>query len=120
VLVKVARTLVENARQYDEVGRYGGEEFAVLLPTTTLDEAINVAERQRSRIAATEIIVNGRTIRVTASFGVACFQVAGVRNINDLLKAADDALYDAKQTGRNRVVTANEKKAETDKQNGAA
>ncbi len=108
VLVKVANTLRENAREYDEVGRYGGEEFAVLLPMTTLDKAINVAERQRTRIAETEITVDGRSIRVTASFGVACLPAAGIRNINDLLKAADEALYNAKQTGRNRVVAAGE------------
>ncbi|MEW6078110.1 MAG: GGDEF domain-containing protein [Thermodesulfobacteriota bacterium] len=106
MLVQVARTLRENAREYDEVGRYGGEEFAVLLPMTTLDKAVNIAERQRARIAETEIIIDGRTIRVTASFGVACLPAAGIGNINDLLKAADEALYHAKQSGRNQVVTA--------------
>jgi diguanylate cyclase (GGDEF)-like protein len=120
MLVKIARALRENAREYDEVGRYGGEEFAVLLPMTTLDKAVSVAERQRARIAETEINVDGRTIRVTASFGVACLPVADLRNINDLLKAADEALYHAKQAGRNRVVTAEEKTAGTDTRNGSA
>ncbi len=114
VLVKVAEILQENARQYDEVGRYGGEEFAVLLPSTTLASAVKVAERQRSKIADTEIDVDGNIIRVTASFGVACYPSHNIRNINELLKAADAALYEAKQSGPNRVVAAAGEKSKTD------
>ena len=111
VLVKIATILLENARQYDEVGRYGGEEFAVLLPSTRLTSAVKVAERQRIRIADAEIVVEDKKIQVTASFGVACYPADGIRNINELLKAADAALYDAKQSGRNRVVAAAEEEA---------
>lgn len=106
VLVKIAAILQENARQYDEVGRYGGEEFAVLLPSTPLAGAVKVAERQRARIADAKIIVDDKTIRVTASFGVAAYPSESIRNIDELLKAADAALYEAKQAGRNRVIAA--------------
>ncbi len=104
VLVKTAGLLLANARQYDEVGRYGGEEFAILLPETSLEVATQVAERLREKIAEQVITVDGKPVRVTASFGVACFPGEGVETINDLLKAADAALYRAKHAGRNRVV----------------
>ncbi|MFZ5628727.1 MAG: GGDEF domain-containing protein [Spirochaetota bacterium] len=104
VLVQTAGLLLASARQYDEVGRYGGEEFAVLLPETTLEVATQVAERLREKIAAQSITVDGKKVSVTASFGVACFPGEGVETINDLLKAADAALYRAKHAGRNRVV----------------
>lgn len=106
VLVKIATILMETARPSDEVGRFGGEEFAVLLPATTLAGAVKVAERQRARIADAEIVIGENIIRTTASFGVASCPSEAIDNINELLKTADAALYDAKQAGRNRVVAA--------------
>jgi len=106
VLVEASRLMMENARQYDEVGRYGGEEFAVLLPGATLTDAYNIAERLRKRISEAVVRVDGNTIPVTASLGVACFPAEGLQDMNDLLKAADEALYKAKEGGRNRVVLA--------------
>lgn len=114
VLVQTAATLLANARPYDEVGRYGGEEFALLLPGTTLDVAMQIAERLRTQIAGQELVIDGNKVKVTASFGVACFPGEGINNINDLLKAADRALYEAKYGGRNRVV-ADRKKARPSK-----
>jgi len=104
VLVQTASLLLDSARPYDEVGRYGGEEFAVLLPETTIEVATMVAERLRQKIAEHEIVVGRKKVKVTASFGVACFPGEGIETINDLLKAADKALYEAKYGGRNRVV----------------
>lgn len=106
VLVATSSILMETTRQYDEVGRYGGEEFAILMPGLTLADACSAAERIRASIAATEIRVEGQTIPVTASLGVACFPAPGIGSLNELLKAADVALYQAKNSGRNRVVSA--------------
>lgn len=106
VLVAASKIMMENARQYDEVGRYGGEEFAVLLPGVTMETAHTIAERLRVRISKAKVIVDGQRIEVTASLGVACFPSPGIENMNDLLKAADAALYEAKGSGRNRVVLA--------------
>ncbi|MDP2166617.1 MAG: GGDEF domain-containing protein [Hydrogenophaga sp.] len=106
VLVEASAILMESARQYDEVGRYGGEEFAILLPNVSLEDAAMVAERVREKIANARIVVDGQQIAVTASFGVACYPGPGIEDLNDLLKAADKALYEAKESGRNRVITA--------------
>lgn len=103
VLVATSEIMMENARQYDEVGRYGGEEFAILLPGVTLELAEQVAERLRMKIADTVVKVDGNEIHMTASMGVAAYPTTAVDNLNDLLKAADQALYRAKEGGRNRV-----------------
>ena len=108
VLVATSRIMMENARQNDEVGRYGGEEFAILLPGTNLVKAKRIAERLRQKISETRVEVDGQIIEVTASFGVACYPSDGINNMNDLLKSADKALYEAKETGRNKVVLANQ------------
>lgn len=106
VLVAASKIMMENARQYDEVGRYGGEEFAVLLPGVTVEQACAIAERLRIRISKTTVVVDDTRIDVTASLGVACYPSAGIDSMNDLLKAADAALYRAKANGRNRVEVA--------------
>lgn len=106
VLVAASAIMVESARQYDEVGRYGGEEFAVLLPGVTVEGAVTVAERIREKIASTPVQVDGHSISMSASFGVACYPYPGIESLNDLLKAADEALYQAKEAGRNRVIVA--------------
>ncbi|WP_370315556.1 GGDEF domain-containing protein, partial [Thalassolituus sp.] len=106
VLVAASKVMMENARPNDEVGRYGGEEFAVLLPGTTLVQAKLIAERLRKRISHMAVEVDGQKIEVTASLGVACYPSPGVEAMSDLLKTADKALYEAKETGRNKVVSA--------------
>lgn len=106
VLVTASEIMMENARRYDEVGRYGGEEFAILLPGVTLEVAASIAERLRQKIADAVVNVDGNDIRFSASLGVACYPSAGVEDMNDLLKAADSALYEAKESGRNMVVLA--------------
>ena len=106
VLVVTSRILMEKTRQYDEVGRYGGEEFAILMPGLALKEATGAAERIRAAIAGAIIYVDDKAIPITASLGVASYPAPGINNLNDLLKAADQALYKAKNSGRNRVVSA--------------
>jgi len=109
VLEETAKILMENARHYDEVGRYGGEEFAILLPNTSLDIAVKIAERIRNSFAETEMKIEGNTFKITASLGVAAYPDVEVKNMNDLLRKADVALYTAKNEGRNKVVVVEQK-----------
>ncbi|NGO65227.1 diguanylate cyclase [Rhizobium daejeonense] len=106
VLQRVAQVAQDNFRTQDLLSRHGGEEFVALLPNTSLNEAVVVAERVRAAIEATEIrLVDGTTLKVTASFGCSVTENENVRSaINELIKRADLALYTAKFSGRNRVV----------------
>ncbi|MGZ5530161.1 MAG: GGDEF domain-containing protein, partial [Limisphaerales bacterium] len=90
-------------RECDVLARIGGEEFALLLPETDLLQAQVVAERLRSEAATNSLVVASRSIPATVSIGVAT-SVAAMNDISDLMKAADQALYDAKHAGRNRVI----------------
>jgi diguanylate cyclase (GGDEF)-like protein len=104
VLQQVARALKEEAREIDRVGRYGGEEFLLILPGTVLDAAVTFAERLREKVAGHTFTYTGGTLRRTISAGVAASPHPRVKDQEALLKAADAALYVAKETGRNRVV----------------
>lgn len=115
VLVAASEIMMANARRYDEVGRYGGEEFAILLPGVTLEIAAGIAERLRKNISDAVVEVDGGRINISASFGVACYPAHAIYDLNDLLKAADQALYEAKRGGRNRVIL-----AKTANQDGAS
>jgi diguanylate cyclase (GGDEF)-like protein len=101
-------------RNYDLAGRFGGEEFVILLPQTREFDALGVAERLRAHIAAMTIPVDddepsGRVVTLTISVGVAALD-GERRELTDMLAAADSALYYAKETGRNRthVITASQ------------
>jgi diguanylate cyclase (GGDEF)-like protein len=102
VLKQVARMLQDGVREVDVCVRYGGEEFAVLLPDTDSQNAVDVAERLRARLSAQPIRHGGAEIPVTASFGVATFPET-VKQRDQLFPASDKALYIAKHEGRNRV-----------------
>jgi diguanylate cyclase (GGDEF)-like protein/PAS domain S-box-containing protein len=104
VLRTLARTLLSKGRRSDLVCRMGGEEFVVVLPKSTLESAHELAETWRSRFAASEIDTGtGSTIRCTVSIGVALFR-PHEEKIEETLRRADAALYEAKRLGRNRVV----------------
>ena len=98
--VKVARGAL---RREDLFGRFGGEEFCVLLPETGVEGAANVAERIRAGTEAMCVRVAGMEIRCTVSIGIAGTEAQG-RDLASLLRAADKSLYRAKHGGRNRVV----------------
>ncbi|RPH61974.1 MAG: diguanylate cyclase [Chloroflexi bacterium] len=104
VLKEVAQICKRNLRDVDRIGRFGGEEFTMLLPETDLHGARITAERLRRLIAEKIVFYHGVEIRVTASFGVAELPPdKEATSITRFLKAADDALYVAKRAGRNRV-----------------
>jgi diguanylate cyclase (GGDEF)-like protein len=103
VLKQLAGILKAEAREIDRVGRYGGEEFMLLLPGTVLDAAVTFAERVRHAVESHTFTFEGGTLKRTASFGVAAWPHPRITTCEGLVKAADDALYVAKETGRNRV-----------------
>jgi two-component system cell cycle response regulator len=102
VLREVARRIVACVRTYDTVGRYGGEEFLVVAPTTDGAGALALGERIRQSIEEPAIKTDAGPIKVTASCGVARNNCSHRLSIAALLKLADDALYRAKASGRNR------------------
>jgi diguanylate cyclase (GGDEF)-like protein len=102
VLKGVASRLRESVRPYDVIGRYGGEEFVVLLPDTNLEQSLVVAERIRVSICSGPFEHEGDQIPVTVSLGVSCSN-ENDQGVNDLLKRADEGLYKAKAAGRDRV-----------------
>ena len=106
VLRGAASILRDSMRGADLAGRYGGEEFAFILPRTTVGEARVMAERIRKDIEAMYIEVNGEGLQVTCSIGVAGYPECRAEDSAALLAFADQALYDAKAQGRNRVVAA--------------
>ncbi len=104
VLRESARVLRQNVREADLVGRYGGEEFMVILPGAGLREARTVLERCRLTLAEAEIATGSdQPLRVSASFGLACDETGGDLAAQTLIKSADEALYRAKENGRNRI-----------------
>lgn len=109
VLKIVADTLKKSVRQYDRVGRWGGEEFVVILPTTTLEEATASAERLRVAVASAKLLLeetdsaDENTLQVQISLGVACVQGDEGISLDTLVDRADEMLYQAKEGGRNQV-----------------
>jgi diguanylate cyclase (GGDEF)-like protein len=92
-------------REVDSAGRWGGEEFALVLPETDIAGGVAVAERLRRALAGREIrATNGELVRLTASFGVAAYPRSG--DLPAIVAAADQALYWAKRDGRDRVAAA--------------
>ena len=102
VLQAIGAILQRGVRAVDLCARFGGEEFVVILPRTTRLGAVELAERLRRAIEARPLRVDGRELRITASFGIAIYP-ATVTSRDDLLAAADRALYTAKRDGRNCV-----------------
>jgi len=102
VLKSIAALINKSIRSDDVMARFGGEEFIILFPHTSLTEAYEIVEELRKKIASTDIKDNTVCVSISASFGIASFP-QNSSNIMELLKNADDALYDAKNSGRNCV-----------------
>ena len=109
MLKKVASIIESQLREYDTASRYGGEEFCILLPYTTIEEAKFVAERLRKKVESEKIDISQvyseqKEVQVTISIGVSEYNEHTILNPKDLYKKADEALYKAKEQGRNQVV----------------
>jgi len=104
VLKEVSRRIAASLREVDVPARYGGEEFAILLPHTGKKEAVVVAERLLASLRKHQFRFDSESVTITASIGVAGNADVASGNAEDLVRAADVALYEAKRAGRNRVV----------------
>ncbi len=103
VLTEVAGRLASSVRAYDSVGRYGGEEFIIILPGSETEEAARTAERLRADFDERLVATGEEALHVTLSFGVMGTDLNGSRTVDSVVRAADEALYRAKNLGRNRV-----------------
>lgn len=103
VLKTLAGAFKENIRKPDIFGRMGGEEFALLLPETNLDRALQIADRLRRLIEATQIPIKEDKLNITVSIGVAATDTLEATTMEALFKNSDTALYQAKNNGRNQV-----------------
>jgi diguanylate cyclase (GGDEF)-like protein len=110
VLKATAKALTGQSRDYDRAGRFGGEEFVLLLAQTSEKDACKIAERLRGYVAALDIPTDDRpgapTLKITVSVGVTALARGETYELTDLLAAADSAMYAAKQAGRNQVAFA--------------
>lgn len=100
VLCEIAKRLQQNLRPNDLIGRYGGEEFSIILPRTDCHTAQSIAERLRLAVGSQPVSTSRGAIPVTASFGIACLDTTTL-SLDELLNRADQALYAAKNSGRN-------------------
>lgn len=101
VLKQMAEIMLNNLRIIDIVGRYGGEEFLIILPETDLERAIAVSERLRMAVVSESFLYNNTAISSTISLGIATYREG--KGAQDLIKIADDNLYKAKTGGKNRI-----------------
>ena len=102
ILERVAAILKENVREIDLVGKFGGEEFIIVLPETEMPEAKQITQRLCDLVNEKSIHAYDEEIRVTLSLGISAFP-GQARGMQDLIQRADEALYKAKELGRNRV-----------------
>jgi diguanylate cyclase (GGDEF)-like protein len=103
VLKALASVIERSTRESDVAARYGGEEFAIVLYHTDRRAAYEAAERLRQAVESNEVEDNGNVLRVTISLGIATFPHEKIHDSKELIEYADQALYKAKENGRNRV-----------------
>jgi diguanylate cyclase (GGDEF)-like protein len=101
LLVEVGKKLDNATKKQDIVSRWGGEEFLILLPETTIEQARYMAERLRQSIEMLHFSYRGKSVRITMSFGLSAYQFS--QSFNEFLRETDDKLYQAKHSGRNCI-----------------
>ena len=104
VLKKLARTLTSTLREVDSLGRVGGEEFLIIARETNREGAVGLAERVRATVAATPTVIQGKSVSITASLGLAVAEEDTQTDYDTMYKVATSALLEAKQAGYNRFV----------------
>ncbi len=105
VLREIALRLTNAVRAHDVVARYGGEEFALLTPRTRTEESTLIVERCRRLVADTPFAGGDEPLQITVSAGLSSFPADGAKTEDELLRQADEALYEAKRAGRDRLVS---------------
>ncbi|MEW6088827.1 MAG: diguanylate cyclase [bacterium] len=103
ILQQLSKIFYKNLRRIDTIGRYGGDEFILILPETTAEGAETVSEKLRKLIENKVFVFEGNSIKVTISIGIASFKGEKLLTKELVIKLADDALYKAKNNGRNRI-----------------
>lgn len=103
VLREIAAMIGKSLREIDVPARYGGDEIAVILPETAIEQAFFVAKRIKRLIEERPIEFKGKHINATASFGISSCPNSVIKTVDDMIAVADSALYDAKRYGRNRI-----------------
>jgi len=106
VLITAAKKMSEQLRSTDLIGRFGGEEFLVVLPETNTANLMRIAERIRKALASTAVTINNNTIHFTCSIGAAVRQIEMATDDKSLIQLADAALYNAKHAGRDQISAA--------------
>lgn len=119
VLIEVAQILIQNLRDVDIIARYGGDEFVVVLPETSLDVTYRIAQRLKQSLREhTFLEAEGHPIKLTASYGIASYP-DHARNKKDLIRLADQAMYRAKYSGRDQICIAEQPVAKPTPSQGA-
>jgi diguanylate cyclase (GGDEF)-like protein len=103
VLISFAKLLSQSCRSFDRIGRYGGEEFLIVLPRTQREESVSIGNRIRMRTAALQIDKEIENLRITCSIGC-CTTEKSEKHASSMVAAADSALFRAKKAGRNQVI----------------
>jgi diguanylate cyclase (GGDEF)-like protein len=115
IIKTIAAIMKKSIRSVDFPARYGGEEFMLILPEITIHSALKLAERLRKVVESHKFTINNNVYNVTISLGVAEFDPLFVKHNGDIIDATDQALYDAKHNGRNRVSIAKYSNEQIDK-----